>query len=535
MVLDYTIRYFRGRGPEERKGSVELRPGVNIIAPELPKGKLFTVAATLRRQGDAQEKIFMNGYQAWTYCPEYGSRGKIRDLSHLPEAIVRRFGLDYYGDYYFVHYPNAPGFTHGESWCYFRRGEHYQLFASLDERPGYTIFGYDAHRGMLSLRRDCRGVMHEGGAFHAFDLYLAEGGEDEVFDGWFRALGVKPRTTEKLTGYSSWYNRYQKISEQTILEDLHGCAEVLKPGDLFQIDDGFEPAVGDWLEPDPKKFPHGLKPIVDEIHARGFKAGLWLAPFVAQKGSRLIAEHPDWLLRHLGLPIRCGIAWGGFDALDIDHPGVRDYLQKVFRRVFDEWGFDLVKLDFLYAAAPYGSERESRAARMTRAMEWLRELCGDKPILGCGVPLMPAFGLVDYCRISCDVGLDWNGRFFMREIHREHLSTRHAIGNTIFRRQLNGRAWLNDPDVFFLRDDNLKLRPGEKHILATVNSLFGGMLLCSDNMGRYSAEAKAAYAQLLRNREAEDIRVLADGKLLSVRYRLDGREHTVNIESLKED
>ena len=190
MVLDYTIRYFRGRGPEERKGSVELRPGVNIIAPELPKGKLFTVAATLRRQGDAQEKFFMNGYQAWTYCPEYSSRGKIRDLSHLPEAIVRRFGLDYYGDYYFVHYPNAPGFTHGESWCYFRRGEHYQLFASLDERPGYTIFGYDAHRGMLSLRRDCRGVMHEGGAFHAFDLYLAEGGEDEVFDGWFRALGV---------------------------------------------------------------------------------------------------------------------------------------------------------------------------------------------------------------------------------------------------------------------------------------------------------------------------------------------------------
>ena len=54
-------------------------------------------------------------------------------------------------------------------------------------------------------------------------------------------------------------------------------------------------------------------------------------------------------------------------------------------------------------------------------------------------------------------------------------------------------------------------------------------------LGRYSAEAKAAYAQLLRNREAEDLRVLADGKLLSVRYRLDGREHTVNIETLKED
>ena len=530
MVLDYTIRYFRGRGPEELKGSVELRPGVNTIAPELPRCKLFTVSARLRRKADAQEKIFMNGYQTWTYCPEYGRLGKIRDLSHFPEAVVRRFGLAYYGDYYFVHYPNAPGFTHGESWCYFRRGERFELFASLDERPGYTVFGYDAFLGLLSISRDCRGLRHEGGPFHAFDLFLAEGTEDEVFDGWFRALGVKPRTAERLTGYSSWYNRYQKISEQTILEDLRGCAQVLKPGDLFQIDDGFEPAVGDWLETDRKKFPRGLRPIADEIHGYGFKAGLWLAPFTAQKDSALAKEHPDWLLRQKGKPICCGLAWGGYYALDIDHPGVRAYLERVFRRVFDDWGFDLVKLDFLYCAALYGNERETRAGRMTRAMEWLRELCGDKPILGCGVPLMPAFGLVDYCRISCDVGLDWNGRRIMREIHREHLSTRHAIGNTIFRRQLNGRAWLNDPDVFFLRDDNIKLSEREKHILGTVNSLFGGMLLCSDNMAKYSPEARAAYEQLLRNREAEEVRVLADANALAVRYRLDGKEQTLWIE-----
>ena len=530
MELTYTIRYFCGHGPEELRGSIELRPGVNRVTPVLPRSKLYRVSAELHRQGSERERIFMNGFQSWTYCPEYGRLNRIRDLSHLPTALVKRLGLDIYGDYYFVDYPNKPGFTHGESWCYFRTGRRFELFASLDERPGYTVFGYDTHRGLLSLTRDCRGVQHGGGEFHAFDLYVAEGSEDEVFDGWFEAMGVHPRTTEKLTGYSSWYNRYQKISEQTILDDLRGCAEVLRPGDLFQIDDGFEPAVGDWLETDAKKFPRGLKPIVEEIHERGLKAGLWLAPFVAQKGSRLIAEHPDWLLRHEGKPVRCGIAWGGFYALDIDHPGVKDYLTRVFRRVFDEWGFDLVKLDFLYGAAPYGNERESRAGRMTRAMEWLRELCGDRPILGCGVPLMPAFGLVDYCRISCDVGLDWEGRRLMREIHREHLSTRHAIGNTIFRRQLNGRAWINDPDVFFLRSDNIKLSARQKHVLATVNSLFGGMLLCSDNMGKYTPDARAAYAQLLKNRAAEKLQVFAEGLHLVVRYRLDGREHLLMIE-----
>ncbi|MBR5343814.1 MAG: alpha-galactosidase [Oscillospiraceae bacterium] len=530
MIFDYTIRYYRGHGPEEIKCSVELRPGANVIAPELPKGKLWSVKGTLRRSGSDRERIFINGYQTWTYCPEHGRWDKIRSFKPLPKTLVRHFGLDRYGDYYFVDYPESAGFTHGESWCYFRKGAHYELFASLDERPGYTLFEYDAHRGLLTVERDCRGVLHGGGAFHAFDLFLAAGAEDEVFDAWFRALGVKPRTTEKLTGYSSWYNRYQKISEKTILEDLEGCAKVLRPGDLFQIDDGFETAVGDWLDPDLKKFPNGLKPIVERIHEKGLKAGLWLAPFVAQKSSLILRDHPDWLLRHEGEPWRCGSNWGGFWSLDIDHPRVREYLQKVFRRVFDDWGFDMVKLDFLYAGAPFGNERESRAGRMMRAMEWLRELCGDKLILGCGVPLMPAFGLVDYCRISCDVGLDWNDRPIMQDVNRERVSTRQAIGNTVFRRQLNGRAWLNDPDVFFLRDDNLKLSGREKQILATVNSLFGGLLLCSDNMGRYTPEAEAAYRQLLRNRDAEDIRVLAEGKGLSVRYRLDGKEHFLRIE-----
>ena len=76
----------------------------------------------------------------------------------------------------------------------------------------------------------------------------------------------------------------------------------------------------------------------------------------------------------------------------------------------------------------------------------------------------------------------------MRLINRERVSTRHAILNSIFRRQLSGRAWLSDPDVFFLRDDNLKLSEREKYILSAVNSLFGGVLLCSDNMGEYDGE-----------------------------------------------
>ncbi|MCR5663612.1 MAG: alpha-galactosidase [Oscillospiraceae bacterium] len=528
MRLDYSVCYYRGHGPEEQRGSLELHGGVNRVVLPLPACTLGPVTAVVRRSPNKREKIFMNGFQTWTYCPEYSCRDHIHGLSHFPRFLIDIHGLDHYGDNYFVSYPEKAGFTHGESWCYFRRGEHLELFASLDERPGYTIFFYNAHNGELKLERDCRGVRAEGD-FHAFDLYVGAGAEDEVFDAWFEAMNIRPRTTEKLTGYSSWYNRYQDISETSIREDLVGCAEVLRPGDLFQIDDGYEPFVGDWLEPDPVKFPNGLKPLVDDIHAKGLKAGLWIAPFVAQKGSRLIAEHPDWLLQVDGKPWRCGLNWGGFYALDIDCPGVIDYLERVFARAIDDWGFDFLKLDFLYAAAPFGNMRESRAGRMTRAMEWLRALCRDKLILGCGVPLMPAFGLADYCRISCDVGLDWDDKPWMRQIHRERVSTRQAIGNTVFRRQLNGRAWLNDPDVFFLREENLKLTPRQKHALATVNSLFGGLLLCSDNMARYTPAAREAYEQLLRNREAKDLRVHTEHGL-SVSWTLDGKTHHLKIE-----
>ena len=328
---------------------------------------------------------------------------------------------------------------------------------------------------------------------------------------------------KKLAGYSSWYNRYQDITEDTIREDLTGCRSLLCLGDLFQIDDGWEPEVGDWLETDAQKFPHGLKGIVEEIHAAGFQAGLWLAPFVCEKDSALFRQHPDWLLKVDGAPWCCGCNWSSFYALDLDNPAVLDYLRRVFDRVLNDWGFDLVKLDFLYGAAPFGNARESRAARMYRAMELLRSWCGQKTILGCGVPVMPAFGLVDYCRVSCDVGLDWDDVWYMRLFHRERVSTKQAINNTLFRRQLNGRAYGSDPDVFFLREENCKLTAEQKRTLATVNALLGNVFLTSDMPSHYTDAQRAEYRRLRTLFEhATQVQVETENDRFYIRYLLDG-------------
>ena len=515
------------------KGSQEIIPGRNTIRITLKPGEILSqVKASL--DIPPSPKMFFNGFQSWTYSPEFTPEHRIRGAHGLLRPLSKMLALDHFADYHFIPYPHRKGILHGFSYCYFRENEHYTLIASLDERPGYTLFTYNCETGILFIERDCKGVSSQEENFTAFDLFYAQGGEEEVFNGWFDCMGIH-NDPPKIKGYSSWYNRYQRINEQNILNDLAGAKKFFTPGDLFQIDDGWEKHVGDWEAADKRKFPNGLKPIVDKIHASGFKAGLWIAPFVCEKKSLIYREHPDWLLRYKNGFWKNGPNWGGSYSLDIDNPGVQTYLREVFTRLFDEWGFDLVKLDFLYAAAPHhtgdhgkendGPFSESRAARMTRALKFLRECCKEKLILGCGVPLMPAFGLVDYCRIGSDMSLDWDDIFFMHILHRERVSTHHSVSNTIFRRQLDGRAFGIDPDVFFLRDSNLSLSEKERIYLASVNALLGSVWLTSDDLNLYDKKKTDMYKQLSKLCGAEDIH--ADPENMTIRFRLNDAEYSI--------
>ena len=69
------------------------------------------------------------------------------------------------------------------------------------------------------------------------------------------------------------------------------------PFEYVQIDDGYQAEIGDWLTTN-EKFPHGMGWLADQIHDRGFKAGLWLAPFLIGEKSQLWEEHPDWVVQH---------------------------------------------------------------------------------------------------------------------------------------------------------------------------------------------------------------------------------------------
>ena len=432
------------------------------------------------------ERFFANGFQSWTSSREYKRNDVqygLRTLSKLP--IVRTFsGAS--GDYAFTEY--GKDLYHSFSYTYFRIDEKVELVGSLNERTGYTIFYADYAQNIFAAVKDVEGLTLDG-EYQLFDIVRVQGTYDEVFDKYFELYPRKNTGRVKhLAGYTSWYNYYQNINEEIILRDLQGLARAGKNANIFQIDDGYETKVGDW-DMDTVKFPNGLAPIVDKIHEQGLMAGLWYAPFAAQFKANVIKNHPDWLIRNKhGRPVISGIAWGGFYALDFEKEEVREYIKAFFDKVFNEWKFDMVKLDFLYAAAIEPRNGKTRGQLMCEAMDFLRECCGDKIILGCGVPLAPAFGVVDACRISCDVENTFKEKFYVKVTNQEIISAKMAMVNSIYRRHLNGRIWANDPDVFFLRDDGMK-KAGytlqQKELLAKVNHIFGDVLFVSDNVGAY--------------------------------------------------
>lgn len=511
-------------GPHFSVITVNDESGVKLTL--IPSRPITLISASLEfwHEYEKNEKFFVNGYQSWTTSGEMSAEDIYRGTT--PLAGVTKYTKDMAitsGDYAFTRYEPRPGFFHSFTYTYLRRGDEFELFGSLSERNGYTVFYSDMEKHIFSVEKDVEGLTISE-PYEMFDIVRVVGGYDEVFDKYFAAMSLPAKKhIDRLTGYTSWYNYFQKIDENIILRDLKGLSRARESVNIFQIDDGYEPFVGDWLDYNGKDFPNGMKTIADAVHREGYLAGIWLAPFNVQRGkSRILKEHPDWLIRNPdGKPQLGCVAWGGAYTLDIYNPEVREHLKKVFDNVLDDWGYDMVKLDFLYSQCRTPRDNKTRGTIMCEAMDFLRECVGDKLILGCGVPLGPAFGVVDACRISCDVDLSYGGKFYnSMSINNELPSAQNAINNSMFRRHLNGRAFLNDPDVFFLRDRNLTFSWEQKLLLAKINNLFGRVLFVSDDAGEYSEAELEVLKETFRESDAKILDVKCVGARADGNYEI---------------
>ena len=511
-------------GPHFSVITVNDESGVKLTL--IPSRPITLISASLEfwHEYEKSEKFFVNGYQSWTTSGEMSAEDIYRGTT--PLAGVTKYTKDMAitsGDYAFTRYEPRPGFFHSFTYTYLRRGDEFELFGSLSERNGYTVFYSDMEKHIFSVEKDVEGLTISE-PYEMFDIVRFVGGYDEVFDKYFAAMSLPAKKrVDRLTGYTSWYNYFQKIDENIILRDLKGLSRARESVNIFQIDDGYEPFVGDWLDYNGRDFPNGMKTIADAVHRDGYLAGIWLAPFNVQRGkSRILKEHPDWLIRNPdGKPQLGCVAWGGAYTLDIYNSEVREHLKKVFDTVLNDWGYDMVKLDFLYSQCRTPRDNKTRGTIMCEAMDFLRECVGDKIILGCGVPLGPAFGVVDACRISCDVDLSYGGKFYnSMSINNELPSAQNAINNSMFRRHLNGRAFLNDPDVFFLRDHNLTFTWEQKLLLAKINNLFGRVLFVSDDAGEYSEAELEVLKETFRESDAKILDVKCVGARADGNYEI---------------
>jgi alpha-galactosidase len=287
---------------------------------------------------------------------------------------------------------------------------------------------------------------------------IAHGNEVEIFTHYADLLGKRfgrGRVKKSPRVWCSWYSLYKEISEEKIQHVLNDLGDL--PFDVIQVDDGWQVATGDW-KPN-AKFPSGMDGLAARIRATGRKAGIWMAPLTISETSALFREHPEWLLQGLdGKPVSSGYEWGGNTyALDATHPGAAAWLTDTIRTVTG-WGYEYLKLDFLYAGALPGKRHVEmpREAAYRHALGIMRRAAGDAYLLTCGAPILPSLGLCDAMRIGPDVTGSWDSRIYSYLLYNQTTpGVRNAIRTTV------NRLWLKpllhvDPDVaYFHSKDSL--------------------------------------------------------------------------------
>jgi len=511
------------------------------------------------------DRFLANGFQSWSETRVLGPDDRLPGLRLLPF-------LRPYGDYAWVPYDGRPGRFHSHWLTYTCDRAGFTFLGSLNEANAYTVFHVDyqtrartptaastrpagaGNTGRLWAEVDVEGLEPHPGDTLAH-LYWAEGSTlpplvrgfaarlSEILKaelgsaapallpgtlipcpsagtgaGDARALPHRPG------GWNSWYNYYNRVTAKDILAETDALRSAGLPLDFVQIDDGWQAAVGDWLEPSPRfagvsgrtgraalavtrqgasgsvnaspprqstgalggpgvSTASGLMPdLAASIRDAGFTPGIWVAPFVAIRQSSVFRR--GWV--H---PWKAGWnpLWGSsIYALDLSRPEVVDHVRRV-GDTFRNWGFGLVKADFLYAAAlrPWGGR--TRAQRMREAMRLLREVMPGQ-LLACGVPLASAAGLCDFNRLGPDTSPKWEDSLLSFCRYRERVSNLNALRTILARWFMNGTLFALDPDVFILGQS--KLTPAERQTLFDVTTTLGGMQSFSDSIGRLAPEAR---------------------------------------------
>ena len=309
------------------------------------------------------------------------------------------------------------------------------------------------------------------------------------------AVGVKA-VRPPMVGYCSWYQQSIGVLPADVERASREFAAWPTPsgGRTIQLDDGFEVMPGDW-GPN-ARFAASWQDLPHRIETTGSIPGLWLAPHAIFHRHPICVEHPDWLQRmpdgshavsfsNWGYCARADWQWGDVSEptyfLDPDHPGARAFMFDIVASAVRA-GWKYLKLDFTYAVStarrPY-NPRKTRMETLRDMYQLFREAAGpDILICACiGEMGRYALGFADTARLGGDIGGDWN-------------SIRRNLPDTLIRMSTNGTWWNGDPDVFYMRRENVSMSAAEAWCLTGTLGMIGGAFLTSDFASQWIPDAQ---------------------------------------------
>ena len=278
-----------------------------------------------------------------------------------------------------------------------------------------------------------------------------------------------------VTGWCSWFYTRGLGTEDEQLKNAKFIARHLKPlgMEYVQIDDGYQRAFGDWEPTD--RYPHGMKWLASQIRELGLKPGIWVAPYAIAEDTDIARNHPEWLVHRKEGELQDMTDYCKY-ALDITHPEARQWLFDLLDRIANDWGYELIKIDFvewtLMAAQRYYDPTFSKTQAYRLGFETMRRAVGPNcHLLDCG-PAPASVGLADSTRIELDMpslSLSW-------EQYAEHFnSNAPAIAKRYY---FHKRTWINDPDHLGLA----RLTLPQARAAASVIALSGGTMISADRL-----------------------------------------------------
>lgn len=146
---------------------------------------------------------------------------------------------------------------------------------------------------------------------------------------------------------NNWEATYFDFEKEKLLELAEDAKQV--GVELFVLDDGWfgnrfddNRALGDWFVNE-EKLGGPLQDLIEKVHAKGLKFGLWFEPEMISVDSDLYRKHPDWAIQ---VPNYGHTYSRNQLMLNLANPDVVAYLKDVLDKILTDNAIDYVKWDY---------------------------------------------------------------------------------------------------------------------------------------------------------------------------------------------